>query len=64
MDRQVIKHDADQVSPGMVEIDQIAHAVGEVTGSTIVGDIDRAPWLMSIEEDEEVGRPLRRYSQS
>jgi len=47
-----------------MDIGEIAHAVGEVLGRAAVGDLDLAPGAVGIEEDEEVGVPLRLYSQS
>src|SRR3981189_2222225 len=58
MGREVVEHDADALGLGIMEINEIAHALGEVTGGTAVGDLDLAPGLVDIEEDEQVGRAV------
>ena len=37
---------------------EFAHAYGEVLCRTTLGDLHLAPWLMHIEEDEKVDRPI------
>jgi hypothetical protein len=42
MSRQVVEHDPDQLGLGIVHIDEVAHAVGEVARGPLVGHLDRA----------------------
>src|SRR5258708_26919297 len=58
MGREVVEHDADALGLGIVKIDEITHAFGEVAGGAAVGDLDRAPGLVRIEEDEQVSRAI------
>src|ERR1700758_23804 len=55
MRRQIVEHDADPLGLGIMKVHEITHAFGEVARGAAVGDLDRAPRLVGIEEDEEVG---------
>jgi hypothetical protein len=39
----------------VVQIHEVAHAMGEVAARAMIGDLHRAPGLVGIEEDEQVG---------
>ena len=54
MGGQVVHDDADHRDVGIVEIDQVAHALSEVLVGAPVGDFDPAPRLMGVEQDEQV----------
>ena len=54
MGRQVVEHDSDVFRLGEIDIDEFAHAPGEIAGGAMVGDFDPAPRAVSVEEDEEV----------
>src|ERR1700730_138684 len=58
MRRQVIEHDADLVGLWIMDVDEFAHTLGEVTGHAVFGDLDPAPAAMDIEEDEQIGRAV------
>src|SRR3977135_4621200 len=58
MARQLVQDDADPLGQWIVQIDEIAHAVGEVAGGALVGDLDRAPGPVGVEEDEQVDRAI------
>ena len=58
MGREIVQHDPDHRGFGIVNIDQIAHAVGEVLVGAPLGDLHSAPRPMGIEDDEIVGPPL------
>src|ERR1041384_4723414 len=47
---------SDQLGLGVMNIDQIAHAVGEVGCGSLVGDLHLAPGAMRVEKDEQIGR--------
>lgn len=55
---QVIQDDPDPVGLGIMNVDEIAHAVGEVDGRAPLGDLYLTPRAMSIDEDEQVGRSV------
>ena len=55
MTGQVVQHDPDPVSDGIMNIDEVAHAVGEVESRAPVGDLDLAPGAMGVDEDEQSG---------
>jgi hypothetical protein len=38
-----------------MDIDEVAHAVGEVGGGAPLGDLHLAPGAVRVEEDEQVG---------
>ena len=60
---EVVENDANALGIGVVAVDQVTHAVGEVDVGPMVGHLDVAPRSVRIHEDEEVRRsPLRRYS--
>ena len=56
MGRQVVEDDADEVGLGVVEVGELAHALGEVAGGMLGGDLDLAPGAVGIEEDEQIDR--------
>src|SRR4051794_30226671 len=41
-----------------VNVGELAHADGEVLCRVAIGDLDLAPGLVGLEEDEQVGRPI------
>ena len=55
MGREVVENDADQLGVGVVDIDQLAHALGEVARGPLFGNLDLAPGPVRINEDEQVG---------
>jgi hypothetical protein len=58
MGREVIEDDPEQVRLRIMDIDELAHAVGEVAGRAMVGDLDLAPGAVCVEEDEEIDRAV------
>ena len=56
--RQIVHHDADQIGPRVMDIDQVAHALGEILRCALVGDLHLAPWPVRIEENEQVDRAI------
>jgi hypothetical protein len=64
MGREVIEDDPDLLGLGIMDIENLAHALGEVASRPMVGDLDLAPGAVRVEEDEEVERAVARYSQS
>src|SRR3954453_7732051 len=54
VDRQVILHDTDAGGVGIMNVDELAHAVGVVHGGAAVCNLDVAPAAMRIEGDEEI----------
>ena len=55
VDRQIVLHDTDAGGVGIMDVDEITHAVRVVHGGAAVGDLDVAPAPMWIEGDEEIG---------
>src|SRR5271166_5794036 len=51
---EVVEDDADALGLWEVDIDELAHAKGEVVSGAMIGDLDPAPRAMGIEEDEEI----------
>jgi hypothetical protein len=58
MSREVVQHDPDLVGLGIVDVDEFAHAFGEVAGRPLLGDLDPAPGPVGIEKDEQVDRAV------
>ena len=56
--RQIVQHDADALGMGIVDIDEIAHALGEVFGGAPLGDLDVAPGPVDVDADEEIDRAV------
>jgi hypothetical protein len=52
--REVVEHDPDPLGLRIMEIDQVAHAFGEVAGGALVSDLDPAPGSVRVEKDEQV----------
>jgi hypothetical protein len=52
--RQVVLHHPDAVSIGIMDIDEFAHALGVVFCRPPLGELDRAPGTMHVEDDEEI----------
>ena len=51
---EVVEDEADALGFFEVDIDEFAHAKGEVVSGAMTGDLDPAPRAMGIEEDEEI----------
>src|SRR5271157_5325744 len=51
---EVVEDDADALGLWEVDIDELAHAKGEVVSGAMISDLDPAPRAMGIEEDEEI----------
>ena len=51
---EVIEDDADALGLWEVDIDELAHAKGEVVSGATISDLDPAPRAMGIDEDEEI----------
>ena len=51
---EVIEDDADALGLWEVDIDEFAHAKGEVVSGATISDLDPAPRAMGIDEDEEI----------
>ncbi len=56
--RQIVLYHPDAVGVGIMDVDEIAHALGVVFGCLPIGDLDGAPGAVGIEEDEQVGRAV------
>ena len=54
MGGEVIEDDADALGLWEVDIDELAHAKGEVVSGATISDLDPAPRAMGIDEDEEI----------
>ncbi len=51
---EVVEDDADALGLWGIDIDEFAHAKGEVVSGALISDLDPAPGAMGIEEDEEI----------
>jgi hypothetical protein len=51
---EVIEDDADALGLWEVDIDELAHAKGEVVSGATISDLDPAPRAMGIDEDKEI----------
>ena len=49
---------------GIMDVGKVAHAVGKVVGRAPLGDLDRAPGAMRVEEDEQVGGAVAACTRS
>jgi hypothetical protein len=56
--REIVHHDPDQVGLPTVDIDEVAHTLGEITRRPPVGDFPRAPWPVRVKEDEQIDRAI------
>src|SRR4029079_19446247 len=54
MDRQIVLHDTDAGSVGIMDVDEFAHAVRVVHGGAAVCNLDVAPAPMRVEGNEEI----------
>src|SRR6185437_637776 len=54
MDRQIVLHDTDAGSVGIMDVDEFAHAVRVVYGGAAVCNLDVAPATMRVEGNEEI----------
>ena len=54
MGGEVIEDDADALGLWEVDIDELAHAKGEVVSGATTRDLDPAPRAMGVDEDEEI----------
>lgn len=54
MDRQIVLRDTDAGGPGVMDIDEFAHAVSIIHGGAPFGDFDLAAGPMRNEGDEEI----------
>src|SRR6266403_244396 len=55
---EVVQHYADLLRLRIVDVDQVAHALGKVECSALLGDLDLPPGPMRIEEDEKIRRAV------
>ena len=62
MDRQIVLHDTDAGSVGIMDVDEFAHAVRVVYGGAAVCNLDVAPATMVEGSQKRLTVPLRRYS--
>jgi len=51
MGGQVVQYDPDPLGFGVVDVDEIAHARGEILGGPLAGDFHLAPWSVGVDED-------------
>src|ERR1700674_4716710 len=54
MGGEVVHHHPDDRGVGIIDIDQLAHALGEVLVGAPVGDLHPAPGAVGVEEDEQI----------
>ena len=54
MGGEVVEDDADALGFFEVDIDEFAHAKGEVVSGAPISDLDPAPRAMGVKEDEEI----------
>ena len=54
MGRQVVLYDPDARGIGIMDIDELAHALGVVFGRPPLGDLDLAPGPMHVNADEQI----------
>src|SRR6266446_8411649 len=55
---EVVQHYADLLRLRIVDVDQVAHTLGKVECSALLGDLDLPPGPMHIEEDEKIRRAV------
>ena len=55
MGREVVENDSDPLGLGIMDVDEVSHAGGEVRGGAPARDLDVSPGSVGIEEDEEIG---------
>src|SRR4051794_37409088 len=55
--REIVQHHPDPLRLRVVDLDELAHASGEVEGRTLLGDRDLAPGAVRVHEHEQVHRP-------
>ena len=54
MGGEVVKNDADALGFWEIDLDELAHAKGEVVSAAMIRDLDPAPRAIGVEEDEEI----------
>ena len=57
---EVVEHHPDRLGLGIIPIDEVAHAFGEVQRGAALGHLDRPPRPVRIQEDEQVGGAVAR----
>ena len=55
MRREVVEHHADPFGVGIVLVDEVAHALGEVEARSSVGHLGVSPGSVHVDEHEDVG---------
>jgi len=55
---QIVHHDANQVGLRVMDINEIAHALGEFSRCPLLGDLHLAPRSVRVEEDKQVDRAI------
>ena len=58
MGREVIEDDPDLLGLGIMDIEKLAHALGEVASRAMLGDLDLAPGAVRVEENEQIDRAI------
>src|SRR5579862_4466989 len=53
--RQVVEDDADALSLGIVIVDEVTHAFGEVDARPSIGHLRVSPWAVHVDKHEDVG---------
>lgn len=54
VDRQIFLHDADALGIGIMDVDELVHALGVTSGVASLGDLDVAPGPVDVDADEEI----------
>src|SRR5947207_585914 len=54
----IVLNDPDALGVGIMDVDEVAHAVGIVFRRAALGDFDLAPGAMHVEEHEEIDRAI------
>lgn len=55
---QVVEDDADLLGVGMVQVDEVPHALSEIDSGSLLGHLHMAPRMVGIDEDEQVRRAV------
>ncbi len=54
MGREIVHNNTNGLCVSIVNVDQFAHALGEVLVGAPIGDLHPPPWLMRVQENEKI----------